>query len=105
MKRPAEIAKTTYPFDSMGKAWTGENVFNSGNLVLDSIHNFFPGCGARTHKMRVYEMTDHPVAREMVGYLLVQGGIDIVAYAKALDIATGANIGKMLPIPNLDNKH
>ncbi|MCY8505342.1 manganese catalase family protein [Bacillus atrophaeus] len=100
-----ETAQTSYPFDSMGKAWTGENVFNSGNLVLDLLHNFFLECGARTHKMRVYEMTDHPVAREMIGYLLVRGGVHIVAYAKALEVATGVDLGKMLPIPNLDNKH
>ncbi len=55
--------------------------------------------------MRVYEMTDHPVAREMIGYLLVRGGVHIVAYAKALEVATGVDLGKMLPIPNLDNKH
>jgi Mn-containing catalase len=97
-------AQTSYPFDSMGKGWTGENVFNSGNLVLDLLHNFFLECGARTHKMRVYEMTEHPVAREMIGYLLVRGGVHIVAYAKALEVITGVDLGKMLPIPNLDNK-
>lgn len=30
-------------------------------------------------------MTDHPVAREMIGYLLVRGGVHILAYAKALE--------------------
>lgn len=99
-----QTAQTSYPFDSMGKPWTGENVFNSGNLVLDLLHNFFLECGARTHKMRVYEMTDHPVAREMIGYLLVRGGVHVVAYAKALEVITGVDVGKMLPIPNLDNK-
>ena len=88
----------------MGKAWTGDYVFNSGNLILDLLHNFFLECGARANKMRVYEMTDHPVAREMVGYLLVRGGVHIVAYAKALEVATGVDVTKMLPIPNLDNK-
>lgn len=34
-------------------------------------------------------MTEHPVAREMIGYLLVRGGVHIVAYAKALEILTG----------------
>ena len=97
-------AQTALAVDSMGKPWTGENVFTSGNLVLDLLHNFFLECGARTHKMRVYEMTDHPVAREMIGYLLVRGGVHIVAYAKALEIATGADVTKMLPIPSLDNR-
>nr|WP_154309253.1 manganese catalase family protein [Metabacillus lacus] len=97
-------AQTSFPFDSMGRPWTGDNVFSSGNLVLDLLHNFFLECGARTHKMRVYEMTDNPAAREMIGYLLVRGGVHIVAYAKALEVITGVDLGKMLPIPNLDNK-
>ncbi|MBM7648278.1 Mn-containing catalase [Bacillus ectoiniformans] len=96
-------AQASIPGDSMGQPWTGNNVFNSGNLVLDLLHNFFLETGARTHKMRVYEMTDHPTAREMIGYLLVRGGTHILAYAKAIEIATGTDVTKMLPIPNLDN--
>ncbi|ASF38465.1 manganese catalase [Halobacillus halophilus] len=96
-------AQTALPGDSMGRAWTGDNVFNSGNLVLDLLHNFFLELGARTHKMRVYEMTDHPTAREMIGYLLVRGGTHALAYAKALEIATGVDVKKMLPVPDLDN--
>ena len=34
-------------------------------------------------------MTDNPVARTMIGYLLVRGGTHILAYAKAIEIATG----------------
>jgi len=97
-------AQTSLPGDSMGRPWTGDNVFNSGNLVLDLLHNFFLECGARTHKMRVYEMTEHETAREMIGYLLVRGGTHIVAYAKAIEIATGVNVSKMVPVPNLSNK-
>ncbi|PLR97545.1 manganese catalase family protein [Bacillus sp. T33-2] len=97
-------AQSAIPGSSSGQGWTGDNVFNSGNLILDLLHNFFLECGARTHKMRVYEMTDSPVIREMVGYLLVRGGVHVVAYAKALEVATGVDIGKMLPIPSLDNK-
>ncbi|WP_404449577.1 manganese catalase family protein [Sutcliffiella horikoshii] len=97
-------AQTALPGDSMGRAWTGDNVFNSGNLVLDLLHNFFLECGARTHKMRVYQMTDNPVAREMIGYLLVRGGVHVIAYAKALEIATGVDITKLVPIPSLENK-
>ena len=96
-------AQTALAVDSMGKPWTGENVFSSGNLVLDLLHNFFLECGARTHKMRVYEMMDHPTAREMIGYLLVRGGTHVVAYAKALEMATGLDVTRMLPIPSLDN--
>ncbi|WP_409344857.1 manganese catalase family protein [Paenibacillus sp. MBLB4367] len=96
-------AQTSMPGDSMGKSWNGDYVFNSGNLTLDLLHNFFLEIGARTHKMRVYEMTDHPTAREMIGYLLVRGGVHILAYAKALEIVTDVDLAKMLPIPNLDN--
>ncbi|WP_070120925.1 manganese catalase family protein [Bacillus marinisedimentorum] len=96
-------AQTALPGDSMGKSWTGDYVFNSGNLVLDLMHNFFLELGARTHKMRVYEMTDHPTAREMIGYLLVRGGTHALAYAKAIEIVTGVDVKKMLPVPNLDN--
>nr|WP_275980240.1 manganese catalase family protein [Halalkalibacter alkaliphilus] len=99
-----DTAQTSRPMDSMGAPWRGDHVFNSGNLILDLLHNFFLECGARTHKMRVYEMTENPVAREMIGYLLVRGGVHVVAYAKALEIATGVDMTKMVPIPNLSNK-
>ncbi|MFS0559516.1 manganese catalase family protein [Terribacillus sp. 179-K 1B1 HS] len=96
-------AQTALAGDSMGRAWTGDNVFSSGNLVLDLLHNFFLECGARTHKMRVYEMTEHETAREMIGYLLVRGGTHVLAYAKALEIATGVDVSKMVPVPDLSN--
>ncbi len=96
--------QTAMPVDSMGVPWNGSYVFNSGNLKLDLLHNFFLECGARANKIRVYEMVDDPVAREMVGYLLVRGGVHIVAYAKALEALTGVNVGKLLPIPDISNK-
>lgn len=97
-------AQGAMPYDSMGNPWTGQYVFNSGNLVEDLLHNFFLECGARTHKMKVYEMTDHPAAREVVGFLLVRGGVHVVAYAKALEMATGVDVTKLVPIPKLSNK-
>ena len=96
--------QTALPFDSMGNPWTGANVFSSGNLKLDLLHNFFLECGARANKMRVYEMTSDPTARAMVGFLLVRGGVHIVAYAKALEKLTGADVSKLLPIPDVSNK-
>lgn len=92
------------PMDSMGNFWTGQHVFSSGNLRLDLLHNFFLECGARANKMRVYEMVDDPCARACVGYLLVRGGVHVVAYAKALEELTGVNVGKLLPMPELSNK-
>ncbi|GAB2521572.1 manganese catalase family protein [Spirosoma aerophilum] len=91
------------PLDSMGRFWTGENVFSSGNLKLDLLHNFFLECGARANKIRAYEMVSDPTARTMVGYLLVRGGLHVVAYAKALEKLTGVEVTKLLPIPPLSN--
>ena len=54
--------------------------------------------------MRVYEMCPDPTARAMVGYLLVRGGVHILAYAKALEKLTGANVAQLLPIPDVSNK-
>ena len=96
--------QSALPIDSQGNPWNGSYVFSSGNLKLDLLHNFFLECGARANKIRVYEMVDDPVAREMVGYLLVRGGVHIVAYAKALEALTGVNVGKLLPIPDISNK-
>ena len=96
--------QTALPIDSMGNPWTGQYVFSSGNLKLDLLHNFFLECGARANKIRVYEMVDDPVAREMCGYLLVRGGVHIVAYAKALEELSGVDVGKLLPIPDISNK-
>ncbi|QBS37503.1 manganese catalase family protein [Thermaerobacter sp. FW80] len=89
--------------NSMGAPWSGDYVFSSGNLVLDLLHNFFLECGARLQKIRVYEMTTNPVAREMIGYLLVRGGVHVLAYARALETLTGVEVARMLPIPDIDN--
>jgi Mn-containing catalase len=92
------------PMDSQGHFWTGENVFSSGNLKLDLLHNFFLECGARAGKIRVYETVEDRTARACVGFLLVRGGVHIVAYAKALEKLSGVNVGKLLPIPDISNK-
>src|SRR5688500_8123551 len=92
------------PLDSMGNFWTGQNVFSSGNLKLDLLHNFFLECGARANKIRVYEMVKDPCPRAMLGYLLVRGGVHIVAYARALEKLSGVDVGRLLPIPDISNK-
>jgi len=96
--------QTALPIDSMGRPWTGDNVFSSGNLKLDLLHNFFLECGARANKIRVYETTDDPTVRAMTGYLLVRGGVHVVAYARALEVLTGADLSKLFPIPDISNK-
>jgi Mn-containing catalase len=96
--------QASLPVDSMGNPWTGANVFSSGNLKLDLLHNFFLECGARANKMRVYEMVSDPTARAAVGYLLVRGGVHVVAYARALEHLTGVDLKGIFPIPDLSNK-
>jgi Mn-containing catalase len=89
------------PQDSRGNPWTGDYVFSSGDLVEDLTHNFFLETGARNNKLKVYEMVDHPAARALTGYLLVRGGVHQVAYARALENLTGADLTKMFPTPRI----
>ena len=89
------------PQDSRGNPWTGDYVFSSGDLVEDLTHNFFLETGARNNKLKVYEMVEHPAARALTGYLLVRGGVHQVAYARALEWLTGANLSKMFPTPRI----
>jgi Mn-containing catalase len=91
----------TLPQDSNGRPWTGENVFASGDLVEDLTHNFFLETGARNNKLKVYEMVDHPAARALTGYLLVRGGVHQIAYARALERLTGADLMKLFPTPRI----
>jgi Mn-containing catalase len=87
--------------DSRGLPWTGDNVFSSGDLVSDLTHNFFLETGARSGKLRVYESVTHPAARALTGYLLVRGGVHQVAYARALENLTGADMTKLFPSPRI----
>jgi Mn-containing catalase len=89
------------PQDSRGAPWTGDYVFSSGDLVEDLTHNFFLETGARNNKLKVYEMVDHPAARALTGYLLVRGGVHQVAYARALENLTGADLTKLFPTPRI----
>lgn len=89
--------------DSMGHFWSGEHVFSSGNLVADLLHNFFLETGARMHKHRCYQMTTNQAARDVIGYLMVRGGVHQAAYALALRKITGVEVTKMLPTPNIDD--
>ena len=87
--------------DSMAKPWNGSYVFSSGDLVEDLTHNFFLETGARNNKLKVYEMVAHPAARALTGYLLVRGGVHQVAYARAIENLTGANLMKLFPSPRI----
>jgi len=93
--------KSALPQDSMGKPWTGDYVTATGDLVEDLTHNFFLETGARNNKLKVYEMVEHPAARALTGYLLVRGGVHQVAYARALERLTGADLMKLFPSPRI----
>jgi Mn-containing catalase len=89
------------PQNSQGRPWNGDYIFSSGDLVEDLTHNFFLETGARNNKLKVYEMVEHPAARALTGYLLVRGGVHQVAYARAIEHLTGANLMKMFPTPRI----
>jgi Mn-containing catalase len=89
------------PVDANGLPWNGDYVFSSGDLLEDLTHNYFLETGARNGKLKVYEMVDHPAARALTGYLLVRGGVHQVAYARAVERLTGADLGKLFPGPRI----
>jgi Mn-containing catalase len=96
-----KAGKGVLPVDSGGAPWTGDYVFSSGDLVEDLTHNFFLETGARNGKLKVYETVDHPAARALTGYLLVRGGVHQIAYARALELLTGADLTKTFPMPRI----
>jgi Mn-containing catalase len=87
--------------DSNGKPWNGDYITSTGDLVEDLVHNFFLETGARNNKLKVYEMCDHPAARALTGFLLVRGGVHQVAYARAVENLTGADLTKLFPSPRI----
>jgi len=90
------------PMNSNGASWNMDFVTTTGNVVVDLLHNFHLECGARIHKLRVYETMTEPTGREVCGYLLVRGSVHAHAYGLALKQITGVAIEKMLPTPNID---
>src|SRR3954451_21679983 len=46
-------------------------------------------------------MVAHPAARALSAYLLVRGGVHQIAYARALENLTGADLTKMFPTPRI----
>ncbi|WID99295.1 manganese catalase family protein [Bosea vestrisii] len=90
------------PVNANGASWNNDFITTTGNVVTDLLHNFHLECGARLHKLRVYETLTDPVGREVCGYLLVRGSVHAHAYALALKQITGVEIEKMLPTPNIN---
>ena len=89
------------PVNSNGASWNVDHITTTGNVIFDLLHNFHLECGARLHKLRVYETVSDKTSREVCGYLLVRGGVHAHAYALALKQLTGVEIEKMLPTPNI----
>jgi Mn-containing catalase len=97
----ASNAGGALPVNSNSMSWNVDMVTTTGNVVTDLLHNFHLECGARLHKLRVYESLTDPTGREVCGYLLVRGQVHAHAYALALKKLTGVDIEKMLPVPNI----
>ncbi|MCD7110213.1 manganese catalase family protein [Rhizobium sp. DKSPLA3] len=89
------------PVNSNGASWNNDFITTTGNVVVDLLHNFHLECGARLHKLRVYETLTDPTGREVCGYLLVRGSVHAHAYALALEKITGVKIKDFLPTPNI----
>lgn len=89
------------PVNANGVSWNNNFVTTTGNVIFDLLHNFHLECGARLHKLRVYETLSDPTGREVCGYLLVRGSVHAHSYALALKKLTGVEIEKMLPVPNI----
>ncbi len=85
----------------MDKPWSGDYVNASGDLIQDLTHNFFLETGARSGKLKVYEMVELPAARALTGYLLVRGGVHQVAYARALENLTDVDLMTLFPSPRI----
>lgn len=90
------------PMNSNGASWNMDFVTTTGNVIVDLLHNFHLECGARLHKLRVYETMSDPTGREVCAYLLVRGSVHAHAYALAIKKVTGVSIEQMLPTPNID---
>jgi Mn-containing catalase len=90
------------PASGDGLPWNGTFVVSTGNLVFDLLHNFYLECGARMHKLRVYETMKDPTGREVCGYLLVRGSVHAHAYALALKRISGMSVEKLLPVPKIN---
>jgi Mn-containing catalase len=93
--------QSALPVDSHGRPWNGDYVTATGDLVEDLTFNFFLETGARNNKLKVYEMCSHPAARALTGYLLCRGGVHQIAYARAIEKLTGADLKKMFPSPRI----
>ena len=90
------------PVNSNGASWNNDFVTTTGNVITDLLHNFHLECGARLHKLRVYETLSDPTGREVCGYLLVRGSVHAHSYALAIQKLTGVDLKKMLPTPNIE---
>ena len=90
------------PVNSNGQSWNNDFITTTGNVITDLLHNFHLECGARLHKLRVYETLSDPTGREVCGYLLVRGSVHAHSYALAIEKLTGVKLKDMLPTPNID---
>jgi hypothetical protein len=72
------------------------------NRIHGTLISFGKSCPPRGGRgapvLKVYEMVDHLAAR--AGHLLVRGGVHQIAYARAVELLTGADLSKLFPTPS-----
>jgi Mn-containing catalase len=87
------------PLTRLASPWSGDYVYNSGDLILDLFAQLLPGeRGADEQDPGLRD--DRPSQRSPDARLpLCARGVHALAYAKALEELTGVDVKKMLPIP------
>ncbi len=60
------------PSDSNGNRWTAAYIVSSGNLLADFRFNVTAESQGRLQVCRLYEMTDDPGVRDMLGFLIAR---------------------------------
>ena len=94
--------KGALPADSHGKPWNGDYVHLLRRPRRGPDAQLLPrDRRAQQQAARSTRCVDHPAARALTGYLLVRGGVHQVAYARALENLTGADMTKLFPTPRI----
>ncbi len=94
-------AQSSLPVDASGNPWTGNYVYDHGNLVGNLLDNVVLESTGVLQKTRIYEMSTNKAFRETLVFLIVRDNAHQNAFAKALE-TLGVEWGKIFPVPNYD---
>ena len=87
--------------EAAGNPWSATYVYDSGNLVLDTLYNLMLEATGRLQKCTLYEMSNNKAYRATVSYVIVRDLAHEKVFAKAL-ATLGVNWNKALPVPKID---